>query len=162
MMNLQEFFTGSWRLERRIIHHLSGEITGKASGEVSFNNTERNGSLFYFEQGEIMYTPFDGKKFLFHRSFEYVIHENELSVYFKDGINNGQLYQQYRLDETGLRLRAAGQHECVLDHYTAEYAISNDNEFVLETVITGPHKAYTITTRYTRNDITAVRLEPEE
>lgn len=146
--HILSFFNGKWTFTRIIkTNHV---LYGRAEGEAVFEGSDSN-CLNYYEKGKT-YIVENNKFIPFQKQFLYKFNQDELTVCFGDGIDNGKIYQHYRLKPfLEQEIKSIEHHVCGNDLYESYYTITSDNEFTLMTVIKGPKKDFEITSVFLRN-----------
>ena len=139
---------GLWHLSRTVVSSVKSEVMDahgyaafipssdtpnvlKYSEKVTIDN--QSGGLFGFQRYEYRFDP----------------GTSTVSKYLQDG---GLFYDlKIELDDGGLRAAACVPHLCVADLYSPEYSFEQDGQsFSLKYAVSGPAKAYSIVTRFSK------------
>ena len=148
--HLFEYFKGSWIFEREILWSDSQKVYGRADGNAIWNASEQPATLQYQETGKLNIIETQHQQ-AFFRNYKYHITAEGLSIYFDDALTqNFNLYQQYIYRKEDNKLIPKEIHVCNKDLYEGDFTLTNGHHFIHTSVIKGPHKDYTIITRYTK------------
>lgn len=128
---LFRMFEGVWRINRVV----AGSQSAYAVGIATFSTTGP-GVLHYHERGELSGIG------NFFKDYHYRLEDGSLNIYF----TNGTLFHTL--------VNGRGEHLCGMDRYTLEYHFSptDENTFCIQCTVSGPQKAYSITTDFIRVD----------
>lgn len=144
------YFKGTWLFEREILWSDSKKNYGRADGSASWEVTEQVSVLQYQETGKLLIFETQHQQ-AFFRNYKYNITEEGLDIYFDDALTqNFNLYQQYIYQHENGKLVPKATHVCNKDLYEGDFTLTNEHHFIHASVIKGPHKDYTIITRYTK------------
>ena len=133
---LLEGLAGRWRIARAIEDRLAGDA-GRFEGEAVFSRGE--GGLLYHETGTL---SLPGRPALrAERRYLWSVEAREVVVRFADG------RAFHRFDPTA---GAAARHDCAPDVYEVAYDFSGWPRWRAVWDVSGPRKAYTMTSDYTR------------
>ncbi|HYM71433.1 MAG TPA: DUF6314 family protein [Stellaceae bacterium] len=130
---------GVWSLNRSVDNGAS--MTGTAT--IAH---QRDGQFQYCERGLLRLA--DGQTVESHRRYIFEELPDGFRVLFAD--SPPRLFHRIILDKTGPNLAGSGSHVCIEDRYDSRYQFRCDGTFVVEHVVRGPRKHYTISTRYLR------------
>lgn len=131
------YFSGAWRITRRICDRLAGE-SGRVNGVVRFA-PEADG-LRYDETGEMRFGTYRGE-----------VAQSYLFAFDGDAVANvryadGRFF--HRLDLSSGAADVA--HHCGADLYRGRYRVLGADRWALSWQVTGPRKDYLMSTRYER------------
>jgi Family of unknown function (DUF6314) len=132
------YWQGSWQFERFLID-FKGQSLAFAVGDAVFMPTN-NLALSYKESGTLFLSE---AKIPFQRCFQYDFTTAEVQVFYADGVQNGDLYQQlYVMEDI-----AVGKHICMPDTYKNLYHFS-PKSFDSMVIVQGSAKEYCLYTIY--------------
>lgn len=145
---------GDWVLNREIYNIKTGK-TELAKGNAVFcgiqNLHNSNRVLEYQETGMLKLTDIK-KPLKFSKSYTYKCSDDEIKIYFNDGVSKGKLFQKLKIPNSKTqRLLVGAKHVCNLDTYRGEYCFTSSEEFKITFNVEGPHKKFKIVTTYRRN-----------
>ena len=127
---------GDWRLTREIS---TGE---RMTGHASFVRRP-DAALRYREAGTLL---LEERRFAFERRYLYRFDGPQLSIHFDDA--GTRLFETVTLAWLDGAWRGTGEHVCAEDCYESSYAFGPGAAFSTMHRVTGPRKAYAISTRY--------------
>lgn len=131
------YFSGDWRITRRICDRLAGE-SGRLNGVVRFA-PEADG-LRYDETGEMHFGAYRGEA---TQRYRFVLMDDAVAeVHYADG----RLFHHLDLS-SGI---ADVAHECGSDLYRGRYRVLGADRWALSWQVAGPRKDYLMSTRYER------------
>jgi hypothetical protein len=141
------FFTGSWRLQRRIRDERLG-LCGRFIGTARF--TPMAAGLAYEEAGRLSFAAHEGEAMQRYLWLTEGLAVPELR--FADG----RLF--HRLDLSSGAAEVA--HECGADRYLGRYLVRGADRWLQLWTIAGPRKALRLTTLFVREPVTSSRPAP--
>jgi Family of unknown function (DUF6314) len=131
---------GTWSLDRVI------EGQGTMRGIATFTRLDRD-RLAYREQGNLKLS--NGTELQAEREYVFGKRDGGFEVFFKE--DPPRLFHAIALTtRVGGGLCGDAGHLCSLDDYRSTYTFLPDGRFVIRHVVSGPRKAYTMTTTYAR------------
>jgi hypothetical protein len=104
------------------------------------------GRFLYHEQGQLRLA--DGQLVDGERRYIFAEHDCGFDVLFAE--SPPRLFHRVVLIAAGSSLIGTGSHLCVEDRYDSRYEFRCDGSFVVQHVVRGPRKRYTISTHYAR------------
>ena len=137
IIDLFNSLKGEWILHRQITP--GGVMSGKA---VFLPQDEH--SYLYEEEGQLQLD--NGVMTDFLRRYIYRLIDDDIHVYYADGLQNGQLF--HKLDFQNETF-ATAEHSCPPDFYVSEYLFA-DGCFKVTHRVRGPKKDYVSLTDFTR------------
>ena len=154
------FFTGKWKIERKIGDCNKDKNLSKIEGIVTFSKRSGHHAL-YREEVQISFTT--GLTTIGMQTYLFELSESHISQYRFDPGNNVQgknpfssehpgtvkMYDLEFVPSAGIIL-ATGSHVCLLDQYDVTYAIYSQDMYSTTYNIEGPDKYSNIYTKYTR------------
>jgi len=141
---------GAWQFGRRVS---TGETM---EGTASFT-AQPDGSLHYREAGEM--TLANGGRYRFERSYFYWFSNRALTIDFDE--QPRRLFETVPLAWTGQGWFGEAEHDCAADIYRSSYRFDADGAFEIVHRVSGPRKAYDITTEYSRLDASGAKTHLE-
>ena len=140
MLDFFDGLEGSWILSRCIMP--GGEMKGQAEFK-----REGKDKLKYYESGSL--TLVNGQISSFEKRYDYVLtDDDEVKIYFADGVTKGTLFQILVLD--GSKTIEA-EHFCEPDNYVSEYNFSQlPDRIKISHKVPGQKKEYESKTTLTR------------
>lgn len=140
---IEDYFTGSWLLSRRIIDRRA-DLAGRLSGEAVFRPDAAG--FTYDEKGVLSYGAYEGQA---SQSYRWDLDPVDgAAICFRDG----RLFHLLDLH----RGAAAVQHLCAADLYRGRFRLVTDRCWLSRWQIYGPRKDQIILNRYRRANATAL------
>jgi hypothetical protein len=132
---------GTWLFDRVI------EGYGTMQGLATFSPLDQ-GRLAYREEGNLRLV--DGTEFQAEREYIFGVRVDGFDVFFKE--NPPRLFHEISLSSRGGAVRAgSADHLCGPDTYKSTYTFLPDGRFIIQHIVSGPRKDYTMTTTYSRS-----------
>ena len=128
---------GAWRFERKITPG------GVMRGDAVFNQAGTD-AYDYEEQGR--WTLDDGTVGEFSKRYSYRVINDDIHVYYADGVDNGKLFHVLEFDGIG---QARAEHLCGQDLYVSAYKFTLPEKFQVTHTVQGPKKDYVSVTNFT-------------
>jgi hypothetical protein len=139
-MNIFRMLQGVWAFDRQVTP--GGTMTGRAVFEQAGHST-----YDYEEQGSL--TLDTGTTHDVARRYSYRLIDNEIHVYYADGVDSGKLF--HVLDAADERV-AQAEHLCGQDLYKSKYEFDLPYGFKIIHEVKGPKKDYLSETTFMRLD----------
>ena len=184
--SLQTYLQGRWVFNRTMLHTDNGSSLGSVSNAtaifapVNVNekeqeqeedssststaaSTDTDQQLLYREEGNVIFTQSSTSHPLpFYREYLYTfISSTEADVAFWRPNNEDHLKFFHTLSVTEEGVGETSEHLCIDDLYQATMKVSSDSAFSTTWVVDGPNKNYTITTEFTRAQVsTTTETDP--
>jgi hypothetical protein len=136
-MNIFRMLQGAWAFDRQVTP--GGAMIGRA-----VFNQAGVGVYDYDEAGK--WALDDGTLGEFSRRYSYRLIDDQIHVYYADGVDNGKLF--HVLDVTDERV-AQAEHLCGQDLYKSKYEFDLPNNFKITHAVKGPKKDYVSVTHFT-------------
>lgn len=140
MLNLYDYFQGSWRFERHIQGH------GNAQGIAIFKKNLNPMILNYQEQGT--FENLSQQSFKIHREYLYEFETEHIHVYHARHEEKGAFFFELQFNPS--KQQGLGHHLCIQDHYQATYQLIDEHQFQLYFKVHGPQKNFLIETFYSK------------
>lgn len=154
------FFTGKWKIKRKISGYDRDNTISKIEGVVTFSKRSDHHTL-YQEEVQISFTT--GLTTIGMQTYLFELSESHISQYRFDPGNNTQGKNPFSLKHPGTVkmydlefvpsaeiILATGSHVCLLDQYDVTYVIYSRDMFSTIYNIEEPNKYSNIYTKYTR------------
>lgn len=153
------FFTGKWRIERKVSNYNKDENISKMHGLVTFSRQSDHYTL-YQEEVQTSFTTglttTGTQTYLFElsesRILQYRFNPDNKQDKTSFSIKHPDIIKMYELEfipSAGIIL-ASGTHACLPDQYDVTYTIYSQDTFYTVYNIKGPDKYFDIYTKYTR------------
>ncbi|WP_108125646.1 DUF6314 family protein [Saccharospirillum mangrovi] len=138
--NILNYFTGAWRLERRVTDQ------PLMHGEAQFSPSATQPNHLDFVE-RLSWPAANGQRIQAQRAYTYRRTDTGLAIDFADGVSTGALFLAFDFDRAS---ELTSHHLCIADHYDGRFVFHSAQAFELSFQVVGPHKDYHIRTRFER------------